>query len=115
MSSRTCQGYAYVSKENCESAPDNHGKNCVSVSDDGETRWCAANEAKINTPGSTIGAAVAAGVTSDITWGANIESWVSALVNAAINRLIKEGISELNNSDNPEYSGVLIILRNTLP
>ena len=105
LSSRTCQGYAYVSKENCESAPDNHGKNCVSVSDDGETRWCAANEAKINTPGSTIGAAVAAGVTSDITWGANIESWVSALVNAAINRLIKEGISEFNNSDNLEYSG----------
>ncbi len=59
---------------------------------------------KIKTPGSTIGSTVAKSVTSDIEWSANIESWVSALINAVINRLIKEGISELNNSSNPDYS-----------
>ena len=58
----------------------------------------------INTPGDTIGKTIADSITSDYQWSANIQSWVSALVNAAISRLMREGLSAMQSSDEAEKS-----------
>ncbi len=71
-----------------------------------EEELCQGTGGKMQTktPGSVISAVTDKSQTSDIEWAANIDSWVSALINAVINRLIKEGVSELNNSNNQNYS-----------
>ena len=102
---RACNSEGYdpeYSKENCQKNYDT----CIAdakkgfakdmgLNSDGRGGYCHPDNLVDANPGSLVGKAVGEAITSDSKWAANIQSWVSALVNAVINRVIKEGVSEM--------------------